>query len=62
MAWYIISGWLRRVTEKTCITEKKKRESTHQPLYPPAFIRYMGRRLHAETGCMKLDAGEVFDE
>jgi len=40
--------------EKTCIKEKKKGEA-------PAFLRYMGSRLHAETRCRKarVYAGEV---
>jgi len=29
--------------------------------HPPAFLRYMGSRLHAETGCKKVYAGEVFE-
>ena len=40
--------------KKTCIREKKKRGR-----HPPAFLRYMGSRLHAETGCRKVHAGEV---
>jgi len=32
--------------------EKKER-------HPPAFLRYMGSRLHAETGCRNVYAGEV---
>jgi len=27
--------------------------------HPPAFLRYMGSGLHAETGCRKVYAGEV---
>jgi len=27
--------------------------------HPPAFLRYMAGRLHAETGCRKVDAWEV---
>ena len=33
----------------------EEREGRH----PPAFPRYMGSRLHAETGCRKVYAGEV---
>jgi len=40
--------------KKTFIKEKKKRGR-----HPPAFLRYMGSRLHAETGCRKVYAGEV---
>jgi len=29
--------------------------------HPPASLRYMGSRLHAETGCRKIYAGEVFE-
>jgi len=29
--------------------------------HPPASLRYMGSRLHAETGCRKVYAGEVSD-
>jgi len=45
---------MRRVSKKTCIREKKKKGR-----HPPAFLRYMGSRLHAETGCRKVYAGEV---
>jgi len=27
--------------------------------HPPAFLRYMGSRLHAETGCRKIYAWKV---
>jgi len=27
--------------------------------HPPAFLRYMGSRLHAETGCRKVYVGEL---
>jgi len=27
--------------------------------HPPASLRYMGSRLHAETGCRKVYVGEV---
>jgi len=30
-----------------------------QGKHPPAFPWYMGSRLHAETGCRKVYAGEV---
>ena len=40
--------------KKTCIREKKKGKTS-----TPAFLRYMGSRLHAETGCRKVYAGEV---
>ena len=40
--------------KKTCIREKKKKGR-----HPPAFLRNMGSRLHAETGCRKAYAGEV---
>ena len=30
-----------------------------QGRHPPSSLRYMGRRLHAETGCRKIYAGEV---
>jgi len=43
--------------EESCIREKKKRGDIHQPFY--GFLRYMGSRLHAETGCRKVYAGEV---
>jgi len=29
--------------------------------HPPASVRYMGSRLHAETGCRKVYAREVFE-
>ena len=40
--------------KKTCIRKKEKKGR-----HPPAFLRYMGSRLHAETGCRKVYAGEV---
>jgi len=30
--------------------------------HPPASLRYMGSGLHAETGCRKVYAGEVFSD
>jgi len=27
----------------------------------PAFLRHMGSRFHAETGCRKVYAGKVFE-
>ena len=41
--------------KKTCIKERKKGR------HPPASLRYMGSRLHAETGCRNVYAGEVFE-
>jgi len=38
--------------KKTCIKEKEKRA---------ASLQYMGSGLHAETGCRKVYAGEVFE-
>jgi len=29
--------------------------------HPPAFVWHMGNRLHAETKCRKVYAGEVFE-
>ena len=43
--------------KKTCIKEEKKSAGIHQP----AFTRHMGSGLHAETGCRKVYAGEVFE-
>jgi len=44
-------AWMDEEGFKTaCIREKKKRR---------AFLWYMGSRLHAETGCRKVYAGEV---
>ena len=40
--------------KKTCIREKRKGGDI-----PSAFLRYMGSRIHAETGCRKVYAGEV---
>jgi len=39
--------------KKTCIKEKGR--------YPPAILRHTGSRLHAETGCKRVYAGEVFE-
>jgi len=30
--------------------------------HPPASLRYMGSRLHAETGCRNVYAREVFEQ
>jgi len=49
----MVHGWMRRVS-KRLIKEKEKKGR-----HPPAFLRYMGSRLHAETGCRKVYAGEV---
>jgi len=40
--------------KKTCIREKEKKRR-----HPPAFVRYMGSRLHAETACRQVYTGEV---
>jgi len=46
------------VFKKTCIREKKKRGDIHQPFYGTWAADFM-LRLHAETGCRKVYAGEV---
>jgi len=46
----LVSG--RRQKDLYQVEDKKGR-------HPPAFLRYMGSRLHAETGCRKVYAGEV---
>ena len=40
--------------KKTCIKEKRKKGR-----HPTASLQYMVSRLHAETGCRKVYAGEV---
>jgi len=40
--------------QKTCIKEKGNRGR-----HPQASLQYMGSRLHAETGCRKVYAGQV---
>jgi len=44
---------MRRVSKRLYQGEENKGR------HPPAFIRYMGSRLHVETGCRKVYAGEV---
>jgi len=44
---------MRRVSKKIYQGEGKKGR------HPPAFLNYMGSRLHAETGCRKVYAREV---
>jgi len=51
----MVHGWMRRVSRRLVSGRRKKGE------IPPAFLRYMGSRLHAETGCRKVYAGDVFE-
>jgi len=37
-----------------------KKGSIHQPLHDTSS--HMGSRLHAEKGCRKVNAGEVFEQ
>jgi len=53
MAWYM-DGWGE--FQKDLHQGEGKRGR-----YPPAILRHMGSRLHAETGCKKVYAGEVFE-
>jgi len=46
-------GWMRRVSKRLVLRRKKKREA-------PTILRHMGSGLHAETGCKKVHAGDVF--
>jgi len=49
--------WMYEVGfKKTCIKEKETKGR-----HPPASLRYMGSRLHAETGCRKVYAGEAYE-
>jgi len=45
---------MRRVSKRLESRRRKKGETS-------TFLRYMGSRLHAETGCRKVYAGEVFE-
>jgi len=49
----MVHGWMRRVSKKLVSGRRKKGR------HPPAFLRYIGSRLHAETGCKKVYAGQV---
>jgi len=49
----MVHGWMRRVSKDLYQGEEKKGR------HPPAFLLYMGSRLHAETGCRKVYAEEV---
>jgi len=44
---------MRRVSKRLVSRRRKKRR------HPPAFLRYMGSRLHVETGCRLVYAREV---
>jgi len=44
---------MRKVSKRLVSRRRKKGESS-------ASLRYMGSGLHAETGCRKVYAGEVF--
>jgi len=45
------------------VTQFRCRRGRTADLVPdlPASLRYMGSGLHAETGCRKVCAGEVFE-
>jgi len=49
----MVNGWMRRVSKRLVSRKRKKRR------HPPAFLQYMGSRLHAETGRRKVYAREV---
>jgi len=49
----MVHGWMRRVSKRLVSGRRKKGR------FPPAFLRYMGSRLHAATGCREVYAGEV---
>jgi len=51
----MVHGRVRRVSKKQDLYQGEEKKRRH----PPAFLRYMGSRLHAETGCRKVYAGEV---
>jgi len=51
----MLHAWMREVQEDLYQEEGKKGR------HPPASPRYMGSSLHAETGCRKFYAGEVFE-
>jgi len=49
-----MDGW--REIQKDLYQEVGKKER-----HPPAFLRHMGSRLYAETGCRKAYDGKVFE-
>jgi len=51
----MVHGWMRRVSKRPISRPGEEQKGRH----PPAFLRYMGSRLHAETGCRKAYVGEV---
>ena len=51
----MVDGWMKRDFKRLISRRRKKGE------IPPAFLWYMGSRLHAETGCRKVYAGKVFE-
>jgi len=52
----MVHGWIRRVAKRLISAKRKKGET---PTSLQGFLRYMGSRLHVETGCRKVYAGEV---
>jgi len=53
----MVHGWMRRGLNRLVSRPGEGKKGRH----PPAFLRHMGSRLHAETGCRKVYAWEVFE-
>jgi len=51
----MVHGWMKKVSKSLRLVSRRRKKGRH----PPAFLRYMGSRLHAETGCRKVYAGIV---
>ena len=47
--------WMDEEVLKNNLYQGEEKKGRH----PPAFLQYMDSRLHAETGCRKVYAGEV---
>jgi len=52
----MVHGWIKRGQKDLYQGEEKKGR------HPPAFLRHMGSRLHAEIGYRKFNAGKVFEK
>jgi len=51
----MLHEWMKRDSKRLVSRRWKKRK------HPPAFLRHIHNKLHAETGCRKVDAGKVFE-
>jgi len=51
----MVHGWMRRVSKRLVSRRRQKGEAS------TSLSTYMGSGLHAETGCRKVYAGNVFE-